>query len=194
MTRISSYIIIGLLISCSTQNKEIETADTLNATQQAEIPDTTAKANSDLEEDCIFNNDYKGQTTDWLNKLKFKDFIWREDLKQALIPKGQDTVFVSKGGCSHSGLLVELKLTSDTHALTDSTYWIRKALDISREFQMDHYEKMITEGKIKKAESGQTSTWYEIVDNDQEDNLIYNGIEISLDRQSKKVSISQYFN
>lgn len=193
MTRIS-YIIIGLLISCSTQNKETETADTSKTTKQAEIPDTTTNTNSDLEEDCVFNNDYKGLTTDWLKELKIKDFIWREDLKQALIPKGQDTVFISKGGCTHSGLSVELKLTNDNHSITDSTYWTKKALDISREFQMDHYERMIKEGKIKKAESGQTSTWFEIVDNDPEDNLIYNGVEISLDGQSKKVSISQYFN
>src|SRR5882672_7345454 len=98
MTRILFYLIIGLLISCTQQNKKTETAD----------KDSTANTNSE-EDDCVFNNDYKGLTSDWLMELKIKDFIWRDDLKQALVPTGQDTVFVSKGGCSHSGLLVELK-------------------------------------------------------------------------------------
>jgi hypothetical protein len=101
---------------------------------------------------------------------------------------------VSKGGCTHSGLLVELKLTNDNHSLTDSAYWLKKSLDIAIEYQMDHYERMIKEGKIRKAESGPTTIWYEIDDNDTEDNLIYNGIEITLNGQSRRVSISQYFN
>src|SRR5258706_586911 len=193
MTRILFYLIIGLLISCTQENKKTETADTLNTIKPTTEKDSTANTNSE-EDDCVFNNDYKGLTSDWLTELKIKDFIWRDDLKQALVPTGQDTVFVSKGGCSHSGLLVELKLTNDNHSLSDSAYWIKKALNIAIEYQMDHYERMIKEGKIKKTESGQTTTWYEIDDNDLEDNLIYNGIEITLDGQNKRVSISQYFN
>ena len=53
---------------------------------------------------------------------------------------------------------------------------------------------MIRERKIKKAESGQTNVWYEIEDNDIEDNLIYNGIEVTQDGQRKRINISQYFN
>jgi hypothetical protein len=45
---------------------------------------------------------------------------------------------------------------------------------------------MIRERKIKKAESGQTNVWYEIEDNDIEDNLIYNGIEVTPGRATKK--------
>src|SRR5688572_12743038 len=195
MKRILFYLIIGLLVSCTQQNKKIETADTLERSEAIVNKDSAVNPNSDSEEeDCVFNNDYKGLTIDWLTALKIKDFIWRDDLKQALVPKGQDTVFVSKGGCTHSGLLVELKLTNDNHSLTDSTYWIGKALDIAIEYQMDHYEKMIKEGKIKRTDSGQTTTWYEIDDNDLEDNLFYNGIEITVDGQNKRVSISQYFN
>ena len=89
------------------------------------------------EEDCVFNNDYKGLTTDWLKELKIEAFIWRDDLKQALVPKRQDTVFLQRGGCTHSGFVVEFKLTDDQHLLTDSAYWITKALELSCEYQMD---------------------------------------------------------
>lgn len=192
MARVLPYIILGLLISCTPGNKTTETIGTLKTTNNVQDKDSTA--NSDLDEDCVFNNDYQGLTTSWLTELEIKDFIWRDDLKQALIPKGQDTVFISKGGCDHAGLLVELKLTNDNHPITDSTYWVKRALDISVEYQMDHYERIIKEGKLRKSQSGQTTTWYEVDDNDPEDNLIYNGIEITLDGQSKRVSISQYFN
>jgi len=46
--------------------------------------------------------------------------------------------------------VVELKLTDDQHAITDSAYWISKALELSREYQMDQYEQMIREGRLRK--------------------------------------------
>jgi hypothetical protein len=205
MTRALFFLVIGLLISCSQPNKNTETADTLRTTEKADtiIPTETAKEEKDIatntssdsdEEDCIFNNDYKGLTTNWLAELNIKDFIWRNDLKKALVSIGQDTVFFSKGGCTHSGLLVELKLTDDIHPITDSTYWINKVLELSMDYKMNHYSKMIREGKIRRAHSGQKSVWYEIEDDDPEDNLIYNGIEIVHDGRNKRISISQYFN
>jgi hypothetical protein len=90
--------------------------------------------------------------------------------------------------------VVELKLTNDQHTIADSAYWITKALELSDEYEMGHYEQMIREGKIKKADSGQTNVWYEIEDNNVEDNLIYNGIEITEDGHGKRINISQYFN
>lgn len=201
MNRILAYGILVLLISCTAQEKSRQTNDTLaaNAPGRAResvdsIDTTSASEEKSDDDDCVFNNDYKGLTIDWLKELKITEFIWRDDLKQALIPRGLDTVFLQQGGCTHSGFVVELKLTDDQHAITDSAYWITKALELSREYQMDYYEQVIREGKIKKAESGQTSLWYEVEDKDVDDNLIFNGIEIAQDGQNKRVSISQYFN
>lgn len=201
MNRILAYGILGLLISCTAREKSSQTGDTLaaNASGRAResvdsIDTTPASEEKSDDDDCVFNSDYKGLTIDWLKELKITDFIWRDDLKQALIPIGLDTVFLQQGGCTHSGFVVELKLTNDQHAITDSAYWITKALELSHEYQMDHYEKMIREGRIKKAESSQSNLWYEIDDNDMEDNLIFNGIEISQEGPGKRISISQYFN
>ena len=200
MNRILVYGIFGLLISCTAQERSSQIADTLIASTPIHARDSvvsieaTSTTEEENDDDCIFNNDFKGLTTDWLKELKITEFIWRDDLKQALVPKGQDTVFLQQGGCTHSGFVVELKLTNDQHAITDSAYWITKALELSREYQMDHYEKMIREGRIKKAESGQSNLWYEIEDNDIEDNLIFNGIEISQEGPGKRINISQYFN
>jgi hypothetical protein len=198
MNRTLSYGILALLISCTAQERSSQTADTLAAktpigsTDSINSIETSPTEESDG--DCVFNNDYKGLTIEWLKELNITEFIWRDDLKQALVPKGQDTVFFSKGGCTHSGLLAELKLTNDDRTLTDSTYWVEKALALSVEYQFDHYEQMIRAGKIKKAESGETKIWYVIEDNDVDDNLIYNGIEITQDGKHKRINISQYFN
>jgi hypothetical protein len=195
MTRVLLYLTTGLLISCTQQHNSTQTVDTVQTVQKTINEDRIANINAESgEDDCVFNNDYKGLTSGWLGELKIENFIWRDDLKQALVPNGQDTVFLSRGGCSHSGLSVELKLASDNHSITDSTYWITKALNLATEYQMDYYEQMIKERRIKKAESGPTSVWYEVEDNDLEDNLIYDGIEIIDDGQNKRISISQYFN
>lgn len=199
MNRTLLYGILALLTSCTAQEKSSQTADTIAAKTPIETTDSinsieTSTSEESDDDDCVFNNDYKGLTTDWLKELNITEFVWRDDLKQALVRKGQDTVFFSKGGCTHSGLLAELKLTNDDHSLTDSTYWVEKALALSVEYQFDHYEQMIRAGKIKKAESGATKIWYEIEDNDVDDNLIYNGIEITQDGKHKRINISQYFN
>lgn len=87
-----------------------------------------------------------------------------------------------------------MKITHDDHDLADSAYWIDKALALSVEYRMNHYEKMIRERKIKKANSGEASVWFEVEDNNEEDNLFYHGIEITKEGQGKRISISQYFN
>jgi hypothetical protein len=194
MKKILHLLITGLLISCGQQVKSpqtIDNGDSLTDNNKMEVTDTTSTADG---EDCVFNNDYKGLTIEWLTESKIKDFIWNDNLKQALIPRGRDTLFISQGGCTHFGFLVEIKLANDTHALTDSVFFIQKAFELATEFDMDHYVKMINEGKLRKAESGVERVWFEVDDDDFEDNIIYNGIEIAIDGQDKRVNISQYVN
>lgn len=189
------YFAIGLLISCAKQNNNSnETADTVKTNALIDEKNEAEDANANSEEDCVFNNDYKGLTEEWLKELNIHDYTWRPDLYQALILKEKDTVFLSKGGCTHFGFSVEIKLTNDNHPLTDSIFFIQKVLELATEFEMEHYKQTIEEGRIQKAGHGETNIWYEVEDDDPEDNLIYNGIEIIADGQNKKISISQYYN
>jgi hypothetical protein len=202
MTKTGYYLIFLLLMCCGHVNKNAETADSIKRTElQNENQQKTDTVTSEKgettdgqNEDCVFISDYRRLTTEWLNELKIEDFIWRADLEQALIPKGQDTVFPSQGGCSHFGILVEIKLTNDNHSITDSTFWINKAFDLAKEYKMDHYGQMIKEGRIRKVQEGKTTVWYKIEDDDKADNLFYNGIEISFDGQTKRLNMTQYFN
>jgi hypothetical protein len=97
------------------------------------------KENEKGESDCIFNDDYKGLTFDWLAEVGKRDFVWRKDLHQALIAAGHDTIYVSKGGCEHFVFLVELRLGEDHHTIADSTFWISTALSLASEFGLEHY-------------------------------------------------------
>lgn len=195
------YGLLVFLISCTAKDKGSQTAKNFPDETSIALGDTisaidttyTAQEESD-DDDCIFNNNYKGLTSEWLKELNITEFIWRDDLKHAVVPKGKDTLFFAKGGCTHSGILVELKLANDSHDLADSIYWIDKALTLSAKYRMDHYEKMIRERKIKKANSGEANVWYEVEDNNAQDNLFFNGIEISQEQTGKRISISQYFN
>lgn len=99
MKRTSLYhVAIGLLFSCTQQNKNTETTDTLNRTAEPTAGgDTTVRPTTDTdEEDCVFNNDYKGLTTDWLKELKMEAFIWRDDGNKRLFPKEKTQFFSNR--------------------------------------------------------------------------------------------------
>jgi hypothetical protein len=170
------------------------TETTLKADKQIEEDTTQKSKNEEEESDCVFNSDYKGLTTDWLTKVGKTNFVWRTDLDQASIAMGQDTIYVSKGGCEQMGLLVELRLNNDGHTIADSTFWLSKALTLATEFGLTHYEQMIREKKTKRIENRKNVVWFEIEDDNQDDNLYYNGVEINLEKKSKVISLSQYYN
>jgi hypothetical protein len=72
MAKTLYYLIIGLLISCTQQNKNAATGvntDTLkvNSITEIKIDDSTSATE---DEDCIFNNDYKQLTTEWLTCVR----------------------------------------------------------------------------------------------------------------------------
>jgi hypothetical protein len=190
-----TYCLLALFSISCVQKRNSETLSpkdtTLVIDSRIEAKDTMSRT---AEDNCVFNEDYKGLTTEWLKELGIEDFIWRDDLEQALIPKEQDTVFVSQGGCTHFSFLVEIKLTDDQHLLNDSSFFVQEALTLAREFKMEHYEKMINEGRLRKMQDQETSVWYEIDDDNMEDNLTYTGIEIKKEGEAKRVNISQYFN
>lgn len=146
------------------------------------------------ENDCVFNNDYKSLTTEWLTDLGKTEFIWNTDTNQAEIYSNKDTVFVSKGGCTHFGILVELRLSNDSHIISDSEYWLSKALNLATEFDFKHYKKMITENNLKRVEANENVVWFEIEDNNTDDNLFYSGIEINMEDKSKVIRLGKYYN
>ncbi|MBX2900059.1 MAG: hypothetical protein KF775_10425 [Cyclobacteriaceae bacterium] len=181
-------LVLFFLLSCSSTKTNELAIDSTNDTLLNKQPV------KDLESDCVFNNDYKGLTADWLSELSITHFEWDDNLKQAQIARGQDTVFVSKGGCTHMNFLVGIQLAQDTHLLSDSTFFVSKALELATEFKLEQFESMIKLGKLKKVQGEEDVNQYEIEDNNPEDNLYFNGIGIITTAKGRLIIISQYFN
>ena len=149
---------------------------------------------SQTENDCTFNNDYKGLTTDWLYELGKTDFIWNAKTNQAEIQNGQDTIVVSKGGCAHFNTLVELRLGNNTHTLKETEYWLKKALYLATEFDLKYYKKMLEKNNFNRIEARKNVIVFDIKDDKNDDNLFYVGVEINFENNSKIISLSKYYN
>ncbi|MBL7838676.1 MAG: hypothetical protein JNJ75_00910 [Cyclobacteriaceae bacterium] len=188
-------------ISSTGDRKPAESLDTPpNLPQTQEVPDTRQVANeapaaydtaSEEGDDCVFNNDFKGLTTEWLAELKITNFIWREDLKSALIPNGVDTTLLSQGGCGHFGISVELILRTKTAELSDSAYWISKALEIADQYKMTDYAELIRKGKLKISNKDEDRVWYEMLS--ETDTEVYEGISVIVNKDFKRLTMSKYF-
>ena len=149
---------------------------------------------SQTEDDCVFNNNYKELTTEWLTELGKTNFTWNEKSNQAEIYSDEYEINVSKGGCYHFGKSVKLKISNDSNAIDNFEYWLNKAMTLATEFNFEHYQKMIEQNKVKLVENGENLIWFEIEDDNLDDNLYYSGVEINLEGESKVISISQYYN
>ncbi len=190
-------------ISCAGDRKQPESLDTTpNLPQTQEVPDTlqvakeapaaydTASEEGE-DDDCVFNNDFKGLTTEWLAELKITNFIWREDLKSALIPNGIDTTILSQGGCGHFGISVGLILRTKTSDLSDSAYWISKALEIADQYKMTDYAELIRKGKLKISNKDEDRVWYEMLT--ETDTEVYEGMSVIMNKDFKRLTMSKYF-
>jgi len=189
--------VFACLILSSCSSKKDKTAVTIDATKLPGqgTPEQVKDSNrSEPETDCVFNDDYKGLTTEWLAKIGKTNYSWSKDLNQASIAIGSDTIYLSKGGCAHFGVLVELRLGKDEHTINDSSFWLDKALQLASEFELTHYKQMIQQKKTKQIRNSEKMIWFTVDDDNLEDNLYYNGIEVNLERKSKVISLSQYYN
>ena len=191
------------IFSCAGNRKPAESLDTPpNLPQTQKVPDTLqvakqasaaydSTADEGEDDDCVFNNDFKGLTTEWLAELKITNFIWREDLKSALIPNGVDTTLLSQGGCGHFGISVELILRTKTAELSDSAYWISKALEIADQYKMTDYAELIRKGKLKISNKDEDRVWYEMLS--ETDTEVYEGISVIVNKDFKRLTMSKYF-
>lgn len=182
-------------MGCSAKKRIEEPTDSLTfATKNFEKDMTPYNSLSADDNDCVFNNDFKGLTTEWLSKLKITDFVWREDIHGALIPKGVDTTFISQGGCTHFGTTVELWARTEVREISDSIFWISKALELADNYQLTDYADIIRKGNFRKLNHDDDSVTYEVYPDEEIDNAIYEGINIVSEKEYVRLSISKYLN
>jgi|GEM_PF-1827991 hypothetical protein len=173
-------LLLFFSISCSVEKRKAESDAQSSDSQKADT--------------CDFTNDYKELTAEWLKELKITEFTWRENLHGALIAQGEDTVFISQGGCGPFGISVDLWMRTPAPDITDSTFWISKALELADKYQMTDYSEIIRKGKLRRTEIDAFNVWYEVFPENQAENEVFEGIAVVLEKDFKRLSMSKYFN
>jgi hypothetical protein len=190
------YFIPAAFISCS-NNKDNKTAttsvDTLTAGKPVTINSAVESTPSAMEDTCVFDNDYKGLTMDWVKELKASGFVWDEKMFAAIKVIDHDTILLAQGGCYHFGISAKWS-TVDTHEATDSSYWITKALKFAEEYQLNDYVAFIKGGQLQRDLTSETYVRYNVIDTARYTNTLYEGISVADMGHRKRLTLSLYYN
>lgn len=186
------YSVLLLIVTLSCSDKKTQKENTIVKNIKS---DTVLKIEEELENnsDCVFDDDYKKITEEWLNELEIKKYVWDSKTNKATLLYNGDTLNVYKGGCYHFISSVEIKTNIYPNKELDSTL-ISKINDIACKFKFDNYCKKLIEGRFKKIDNSNSSFFLEFEDDDPEDNLVSEGIEILEKEKSTIITISQYYN
>ena len=176
-----------LTLSCSTKKDHESTIE-----RKIKV-DTVLKTESETEADCVFDDDYKKLTTEWLNEVGFKKYVWDEQNKQAILKYNNDTLIVRKGGCNHFVNSVQIRTKILPNKIVDRIL-IKKITEIACKFKFENYCQKLTEGKYKEIIESNSSLFLEFEDEDPDDNLISEGIHISTANKKTVIEISEYYN
>lgn len=187
------YSVLILIISLSCTEKKTQKENTIIKNIKS---DSVVKIDDDELEndsDCVFDDNYKKITEEWLSELEIKKYVWDSKSNKATLIYNNDTLTVYKGGCDHFVSSVEIKTNIYPNKELDSTL-IRKINDVACKFKFNNYCNKLIEGQFKKIDNSNSSFFLEFEDDDLEDNLISEGIEISEKEKSTIITISEYYN
>ncbi len=190
---IYSISLLILTLSCSEkktqpENIKIESikSDSVSKTKEE---DNEFENNSD----CIFEDDYKKVTEEWLNELEIEKYVWDSKTNKATVIYNGDTLTLYKGGCNHFISSVEIKTDIYQNKTLDSTL-LRKINDVACKFKFANYCKKLSEGQFKKTENSNSSLFLEFEDDNTEDNLFFDGIQILETKKRTIIKISEYYD
>jgi hypothetical protein len=188
------YYIVLLIItlSCSEKKTPSENSNLKNSKSDRVLK--TEEINQ-LEDnsDCVFEDDYKKVTEDWLNDLEIKKYVWDPKTNKAIVIYNGDTLTLYRGGCNHFISSVEFKTAIYPNKTLDTTI-LRKIKEVACKFKFDNYCKKLSEGLYKKTENSNSSFFLEFEDDNTEDNLFFNGIQIIEKEKRTSINISEYYD
>lgn len=147
------------------------------------------------EEDCIFNNDLKGLTTEVIMEFDSSlNFSWNEEQQMAILPLGPDTLKLSVGGCDHFAYTAIYAASG--HSPHDSLFWFGKLNWIARSFWgktgLNFSHRLEGSSLIKTESNG--NIYYEIPPDTAMTNLYFSEIELRIVKNSAKMTIGAYYN
>ncbi len=193
---ITSLVCALLVITCSPyKSHQTDLVNDITKTDSVLTDiEPAIKTNTEQNDSCVFNNDYKTLTMDWVKELNASGFVWRDEIYSAIKVVDQDTISLSQGGCYHFGVGAEWSLV-DAHPATDSAYWISKALELAKEYKLDDYIEFITDRRLIQREGTNNEIiLYDVIDTVSVTNRVFDGIVITERGERKTLSLSMYFN
>ncbi len=144
--------------------------------------------------DCVFDNDLKKNTVEWLTKLDLKEYFWDYELQVAKVLLSSDTAYLSRGGCYHFGLNFERKYFDTAYSIQDVNYWAKEAHSMAEKFGFEYVAYKMIENDFLITNVSDNQILIEIEDDDPDDNKFYPGIELTKTDDYIHMNIHQYSN
>ncbi len=150
------------------------------------------------EDDCVFNNDIKGLSTEAILKLNpTVNFNWNEEAQQITAIHEDDTVFISIGGCYHFNFIAGLRTNKQN--FKDSTFWLSKAKWLASTFFWnsigeDYSNAIDNQLLIKRNHNTLNEIHYDFPPDTTLTNIYYTGVTISQTRFGTSVEVGAYVN
>lgn len=147
------------------------------------------------ENDCIFDNNYYALTSAWLKEARVENFEWIQKINAAKIPWNKDTLFVSQGGCYHLTYSLKLKHYNNEIKLDSINYWKEMSIQLAHKFNQKHLAQSLKENGYEIKRVSEKELLLNIRDDNDEDNLFYDGVKVHLEGQNiVVVEMGKYFN
>ena len=175
-------LILFLFTACFSPEREMEV--------ESRAPNPTPES----EEDCIFNNDYQGLTTAWLEQLNLDNYSWDAEAKLATIGSVSDTIYASQGGCVHFTILARRRYFNSNHLFQDKAFLISASKELATIFDLKNILVPIQNRAFTFEMEEPDKAWLLIEDDKPEDNLFYEGVEFTRTDNYVEVSILQNYN
>lgn len=146
------------------------------------------------QEDCIFNNDIKGLTEEWIAKSGGGlNFLWIKETN-TFVAKISDyeSLELSKGGCNHFGVSLIYR-TREEKDFEDIDFWMSKALELSQQFSLTLFSEPLANKTYWENYRNERLVMYAFPE-EEYDNRITEGIVIEKKSNSMQLELSYYMN
>ncbi len=146
------------------------------------------------QDDCVFNNDYEGLTTDWIERANTTyKFTWIEEENIAIARLSDDeSLQLQMGGCYHFTTSLIFRTTNAVE-LDNEKFWLSKALELTKLFEVKFFKEPLEAGVVVESERTNNMIIYTFPI-DEFGNRITEGIIIERKEKATTLTLSYYFN
>ena len=120
-----------------------------------------------INDDCVFNTNYKQQSTDFFDSAGIHNYVWRaKDSEAIAVLENKDSILVRIGGCVFFEHNIELIINNEKTSILDTSFWIKKAISFAEKMNEKYFAQSLrnTPIELDKGFSTQFYRFYYIKD------------------------------